>query len=48
MDDDLVVVSRGEYLGLAAVVTKAEYIANMLGFHHSGFAHTLYRLLHSP
>lgn len=48
VDYNLIVVPRGEYLGLAAVVTKAEYIANVLRLHHGGFAHTLYRLLHSP
>lgn len=48
MDYDLIVIPRREYLGLAAVVTKAKYIANVLRFHHRGLAHTLYRLLHSP
>lgn len=48
VDYDLIVVPRGEYLGLAAVVTKTKYIANVLRFHHGGLAHTLYRLLHSP
>lgn len=48
VDYDLIVVARGEYLSLAAVVAKAKYIANVLRFHHGGLAHTLYRLLHSP
>lgn len=48
VDYHLIVVPRGEYLGLTAVVTEAKYIANVLRFHHGGFPQTLYRLLHSP
>lgn len=48
VDYDLIVVPRGKYLGLAAVVTETEYIANVLGLHHGGLAHTPYCLLHIP
>lgn len=48
VDYNLIVVPRRKYLGLAAVVTEAKYIANMLGFHHGRFTDTSYCLLHFP
>lgn len=48
VDYDLIVIPGGKYLSLTAVITEAEYIADVLAFHHSGLANTTYRLLNLP